>query len=113
MDLALTGRCVGLESGDDARLRDLVRSAVIHIHSSEEKNVALLCDSRCDSFHDLAIDRLLIVSNKVLVQKLLNLVRGEPPFVSRFQVMERKWFLHPADILDNLDIIQSSLFQLQ
>jgi hypothetical protein len=72
--MELTRRRVRLESGDDTRLGDLVRSAIIHVYCSKEKDVALLGDSRGDSFHDLAVDRLLIVGNKVLVEELLYLV---------------------------------------
>ena len=70
----LTRWSVCFQSGDDARLRDLVWPTVIHIHSSKKENVALLCDSRGNCFHDLAVDRLFIVSHEVLVQQLLDLV---------------------------------------
>jgi hypothetical protein len=70
----LTRRCVGLESRDDTRLSNLIRSAIVHIHCGEEKNITLLRDSGSDSFHDLSVDRLLIISNKILVEKFLDLV---------------------------------------
>jgi hypothetical protein len=66
--MELTRRCVGLQSGDDTRLGNFVWPAIVHIHSCKEQNIALLRDTGSDSFHDLAIDRLLIVSNKVLVE---------------------------------------------
>lgn len=70
----LTRWSVCFQSGDDPRLSDLVWPTVIHIHSSEKENVALLCDSRGNCFHDLAVDRLFIVSYEVLIQQLLDLV---------------------------------------
>lgn len=70
----LTRWSVCFQSGDDPRLSDLVWPTVIHIHSSKKENVALLCDSRGNCFHDLAVDRLFIVSYEVLIQQLLDLV---------------------------------------
>ncbi len=74
----LTGWCVCFESSDRSGLRNLVRAAVVHIDSLEEQYVALLSHPRGDSLHDLTVDRLLVVGDEVLVQELLNLVRGEP-----------------------------------
>ena len=73
-----TGRGVRFQGRDDPGLGDLIGAAVLHIHRSQQENIALLRDSRGDGLHDLAIDGLLVVRNEVLVEELLNLVRGEP-----------------------------------
>jgi hypothetical protein len=70
----LTRWSICFQSSDDTRLSDLIWATIIHIYSSQKENVALLCDARCNGFHDLAIDRLFVVSHEVLVQQLLNLV---------------------------------------
>lgn len=70
----LTRWSICFQSGDDTRLSDLIWATIIHIYSSQEENIALLCDARGNGFHDLAIDGLFVVSHEVLVQQLLNLV---------------------------------------
>jgi hypothetical protein len=109
-----TGRSVGLQSGDETGLGNFIWSAVLHIHSSKEKYIALFCDTRRNSLHDFAIDGLFVVCNQVLIQKLLNLVGREPG-----ESQQKGFFytatlnLHPADILNDLDIIQGCLLQLK
>lgn len=73
-----TGWSVCLQGRDDPGLGDLIRTAVLHIDWCQKENIALLRDSGGDGFHDLAVDGLLIVCDEVLVEELLNLVRGEP-----------------------------------
>jgi hypothetical protein len=70
----LTRRRVSLESSDYSGLGDLIGTTVVHVDSLEEQDVALLRDSRGHCLHDLAIDRLLVVGDQVLVQQFLNLV---------------------------------------
>jgi hypothetical protein len=72
------------QSCDDTRLSNLIGSTIIHIHGGKKENITLLCDSRGNSFHDLAIDGLFVVSHKVLVQQLLNLVWRQPVHKSVF-----------------------------
>ena len=74
----LTGWSVGLQGRNDSRLGDLVGATVLHVHWRQQKHIALLGNARSDSFHDLAINGLLVVRYKVLVQELLDLVRGQP-----------------------------------
>lgn len=64
----LTRWRVSLESCDYTRFSDLIRSAVIHVHGGKKKDVTLLGDPRSDCFHNFAVDRLLIVGNKILIQ---------------------------------------------
>ena len=73
-----TRRGIGLQSGDDSGLGDLIRATVVHIDSLEQQNIGLLSHARSDGLHNFAIDRLLVIRDKVLVQKLLNLVGREP-----------------------------------
>jgi hypothetical protein len=70
----LTRWSICFQSCDDTRLSDLIGSTIIHIHGGKKENITLLRDSRGNSFHDLAIDGLFVVSHEVLVQQLLNLV---------------------------------------
>lgn len=70
----LTGRRIGLERRDLSRLSNFVRATVIHIHGLQQEDVALFSHARCDSFHNLAVDRLLVIGDEILVEKLLNLV---------------------------------------
>lgn len=72
--MRLTRGCVGLKCCDDSRLGDLVRTAIVHIDGLEEKNIALLSHTRGNCLHDLAVDRLLVVGDQVLVEQLLDLV---------------------------------------
>jgi len=69
-----TGWGVGLQSCDNTRLGDLIRSTVFHVYRCQQEDIALLCDARGDSLHDLAVDGLFVVCDQVLVQKFLNLV---------------------------------------
>lgn len=71
---SLTRWGIGLQSGDDAGLGDLVGAAVLHVHGGQEEDVALLGDTGSNGLHDLAIDGLLVVGHQVLVQELLDLV---------------------------------------
>ena len=73
--MELTRGCVSLERSDDSRLGDLVRTTVVHIDGLKEKHVTLLSNTRGNCLHDLAVDRLLVISNQVLVEQLLDLVR--------------------------------------
>lgn len=73
-----TGWGVGLQGRDGARLSDFVRPTIFHINRGQQEHIALFGDTRGNSLHDLAIDRLLVISHEVLVEKLLNLVRRKP-----------------------------------
>lgn len=73
-----TGWCVGLQSCDDSRLGNFIRTAVLHINRCQQEHVTLFSDARGNGLHDFAIDRLLVVCDEVLVQELLDLIRGEP-----------------------------------
>lgn len=109
-----TGRSVGLQSGDETGLGNFIWPAVLHIHSCQEKHIALLGDPRRNSLHDFSIDGLLVVCNQVLIQKLLNLVGREPgKYQQKGSLQQKNINLHPADILNDLDIIQGCLLQLK
>lgn len=70
----LTRRSISLKRRNDSGFSDLVRTTVVHVHGLEEQHVALLSYPRSHSLHDLSIDRLLVISNQVLVEELLDLV---------------------------------------
>jgi hypothetical protein len=113
-------RRVRLESGDDAGLGDLVRARVLHVDGLQEQDVGFgVGDARGDGLHDLAVDGLLVVGDEVLVEQLLDLVGGEPGKVvlvlDYFIIVKGRVvrYLHPADILDDLNVIQGRLLQLQ
>lgn len=73
---------VGLQSGDDARLGDFVGPGVLHVDGLEEQDVGFgVRDARGDGFHYLAVDRLFVVRDEVLVEEFLDLVGGEPGMV--------------------------------
>ena len=93
----LTRRRVCLKCCDDSRFRNLVWTTVLHVDCCEQQDVALLCHARCDSLHDLAIDGLLVVGYQILIQQLLDLVRAQ----------------HPANVLNDLNVVQGSLLQLE
>lgn len=76
--IKLTGRRIGFERCDDTGLGNLIGSAVIHVHGSQEQHVALLGDAGGDGLHDLRVDGLFVIGHQVLVQQLLDLVGGEP-----------------------------------
>ena len=73
---AHTGWGVGLQGRDDSWLGDLVGATVLHINRGQQKHIALLSDTRGNRLHDLPIDRLLVIRNKILVQEFLDLIRG-------------------------------------
>lgn len=73
--VAHTGWCIRLKCSNGSRFGNLVRTAVLHVNCSQKQNIALLSYTRCNSLHDFTIDRLFVISNKVLVEKFLNLVR--------------------------------------
>jgi hypothetical protein len=116
---SLTRWGIGLQSRDHTGLGDLVGATVLHVHGAQKEHVALLSDTRGNGLHDLAIDGLLVVGHQVLVQELLDLVRGEPWKRNRSVYYQRRhesdwgFGLHPADILNDLDIIQGGLLQLK
>lgn len=57
------------------RLGNLVWTTVLQVDGLEQQYVVgLLGNSRCYRLHDLAVDRLLIVGDEILVQQLLDLV---------------------------------------
>lgn len=76
----LTGRSICLQGSNDAWFSNLVRPGVLHVYGLQEQNVRLLRYARRDRFHDLAVDRLFIVRDEILVQEFLDLVGGEPVF---------------------------------
>ena len=63
----LTRWGVSFEGRNYTGFGDFIWSAVIHVHSGKKENVTLLGDPGSHSLHDFAVDRLLIVGNKVLV----------------------------------------------
>lgn len=112
-----TGRCVGLQGRDNPRLRDFIRTAVLHIDGGQQEHVTLLSDPRGNSLHDFPIDRLLVICDEVLIQEFLDLVRGQPGShtlaIERCHGQVYHSRLHPADILNNLDVIQGGFLELQ
>ena len=74
-DEKLTRRRVGLQSGDDTRLGNFVRTTVVHVDGGEKQDIALFRHSRRHGLHDLAIDRLFVVGHEILIEELLDLVR--------------------------------------
>jgi hypothetical protein len=70
----LTRWSISFQSGDNTRLSDLIWPTIIHIYGGKKENIAFLCDPRSNSFHDLAVDGLFVVSHEVLVQQFLDLV---------------------------------------
>ena len=78
----LTRWGVSLECCYDTRLGDLIWSAIIHINCRQQENVTLLSDARRYRFHNVPVDGLLVVCNKILIQQLLDLIGGQPMRVS-------------------------------
>lgn len=107
---------VCLQGRDNPGLGDLIGTAVFHIHRSQQEDITLFCDPRSNGLHDLAVNRLFVVRDEVLIEKLLNLVRGEPEQgISLYRTRQNgnRFDLHPADILNDLNIIQGSLLKLK
>jgi len=68
-------RAVRLEGTDMSRLGNLEWPTILQVDGLEQQHVVgLLGDSRRYRLHDLAVDGLLVVGDKVLVQQLLDLV---------------------------------------
>lgn len=74
MRLELTRRRIRLQSSDDSGLSNLIRARILEIDRRQQQDVTLLRNARGDRLHDLAIDRLFIVCDEVLVEKFLDLV---------------------------------------
>jgi hypothetical protein len=70
----LTRWSIGFQGGNNTRFGNFIWSTIVHIHGGKEENVALLSDSGGNSFHDLPIDGLFVVSHEVLIEQLLDLV---------------------------------------
>lgn len=110
-----TGGSICLQSCDDPRLGNLKWTTVFHVDGREKQDIALLCDSRGHSLHDVAIDWLLIIGHQVLIQKFLDLIRREPCKGSdgKLESAGERNDTHPTDILDYLNVAQRSLLELQ
>ena len=73
-DIGLTRWGVCFERRNDTGLGNLVWSTIIHVYGSKKEDVTFLSDSRSNGFHYFAVDGLLVIRDKVLVQQLLDLV---------------------------------------
>lgn len=78
-------------------LGNLIWTTVVKVDGWEEQHVALLGDSAGDDLDYFAVDRLFVISHEVLVQQLLDLVGAE----------------HPADVLNDFDVVEGGLLELQ
>lgn len=112
--IKLTRRSIGFQRCDDTWLCNFIGSTIIHIHSSQEQYITLFSDTGGNGLHDLRVDGLFVISHQVLVQQLLDLVGREPIKLDTLVMIQGLVkHLHPADVLNNLNIIQSCLLQLK